>query len=330
LRGEKLGDKLLVHNYGHGGGGISLSWGVADLAVALGHDSAVDRYAVLGCGAVGLATARLLQRRGAKVTIYAADLPPDTTSNIAGGQWWPGSVYDFDQASPEFLQQFTLASRSAYRQFQNLVSGHYGVRWTRNYSPVRPGGGPRRVVIQRPQAGAAAALPPEDPLRGLAPEEFTLEPGEHPWGDVRVRQFDSMMIEPAIYLQAVMEDFLTAGGQVVVRKFAAREQLAALTERTVFNCTGLGARALFGDEALIPARGQLVVLLPQPEVTYNVLAGGFYMFPRQDGIVLGGTFDRNQWSLEPDPEATARILAGNKALFDAMTGPAVKSPPSAR
>src|SRR4051812_48761001 len=30
-----LGDKTLVHNYGHGGGGISLSWGSAALAAEL-------------------------------------------------------------------------------------------------------------------------------------------------------------------------------------------------------------------------------------------------------------------------------------------------------
>ena len=32
---ERLGDKLIVHDYGHGGGGIFLSWGTAHLAVEL-------------------------------------------------------------------------------------------------------------------------------------------------------------------------------------------------------------------------------------------------------------------------------------------------------
>ena len=30
VRAERLGDKLLVHNYGHGGAGVTLSWGCAD------------------------------------------------------------------------------------------------------------------------------------------------------------------------------------------------------------------------------------------------------------------------------------------------------------
>ncbi|HKA86909.1 MAG TPA: hypothetical protein VKE22_04550, partial [Haliangiales bacterium] len=77
VRADKLGDKLVVQNYGHGGGGVTLSWGTADLAARLALESGARRAAVLGCGAVGLATARLLQQRGVAVTIYAASLPPD-------------------------------------------------------------------------------------------------------------------------------------------------------------------------------------------------------------------------------------------------------------
>jgi glycine/D-amino acid oxidase-like deaminating enzyme len=80
-----------------------------------------------------------------------------------------------------------------------------------------------------------------------------------------------------------------------------------LPERTIFNCTGLGARALFNDEKLEPVRGQLEVLLPQPEVDYCYLSAG-YMFPRRDGIILGGTFDHDDWSLEPRADQRDWIL----------------------
>src|SRR5215472_13258969 len=100
VRAEKLGEKLVIHNYGHGGGGITLSWGTSELAVELlPGDTSLGTpadVAVIGCGAVGLATARLLQDRGLRVTIYASELPPNTTSNIAGGQWHPFAVFDFE------------------------------------------------------------------------------------------------------------------------------------------------------------------------------------------------------------------------------------------
>lgn len=307
VRSERLGDKLVTHNYGHGGGGVTLSWGSSELAVREGFDSAVADYAVLGAGAMGLSTARLLQERGGRVTIYARELPPHTTSNIAGAQWWPTSVYRRADAPPGFEEQFAAAARIAYRRFQTLVGDHYGVRWTRNY----------QVGDEAPSANWPT--PPDGPLAGLAPEVRDLAPDEHPFDYPYVRQFTSMMVEPSVYLQAVMEDFLTAGGRIVVRDFPDRAAIAALPESRVFNCTGLGARALFGDEDLIPARGQLVFLLPQPEVTYNLLGPGYaYMFPRADGVLLGGTFERGQWDTTPDDGITARILADHRAIFDRL------------
>ena len=87
----------------------------------------------------------------------------------------------------------------------------------------------------------------------------------------------------------------------------------------VVNCTGLGAaRQRFGDTELIPIKGQLTVLLPQPEVDYGVIGDHLHMFPRSDGILPGGTQQRGVETLEPDLEAEPRILAGQRALFDAM------------
>jgi glycine/D-amino acid oxidase-like deaminating enzyme len=92
-----------------------------------------------------------------------------------------------------------------------------------------------------------------------------------------------------------------------------------LREETIFNCTGLGARTLFGDQELIPIRGQLVVLLPQAEIDYCTIGPeGVYMFPRRDGIVLGGSFDRGVWNTDPDTGTTDRILRDNAVLFGSM------------
>src|ERR1019366_10603176 len=71
VRAEKLDDKLVIHNYGHGGAGITLSWGTGLLAVREAAQTEARDCAVIGCGVVGLSTARLLQQRGYNPVIYA-------------------------------------------------------------------------------------------------------------------------------------------------------------------------------------------------------------------------------------------------------------------
>jgi hypothetical protein len=39
------------------------------------------------------------------------------------------------------------------------------------------------------------------------------------------------------------------------------------------------------------------------------------MFPRNDGVLLGGTFDRGNWSATPDLTTQAKILAEHEAIF---------------
>jgi hypothetical protein len=56
--------------------------------------------------------------------------------------------------------------------------------------------------------------------------------------------------------------------------------------------------------------------LPQPEVRYAFAGDAGYMFPRADGILLGGTFERNEWEEVPEPAAIQRIIASHKSFFD--------------
>lgn len=304
---ESRGDKLLIHNYGHGGGGITLSWGTAHLAMELAMQSQHRRCAVIGCGAVGLATARLMQDQGWAVTIYAKDLPPHTTSNIAGGQWSPTSVYDDPYLTSAFLAQFEAAMAHAYRYYQNMIGPRYGVRWISNYT-----------ILDRAPDGEAFT----DKYQAFYPQHRDLAPNEHPFAAQWVRHYDTMLIEPAIYLPAVMQDFYVAGGTIKQREFRDGEELQTLDEPVIFNCTGLGARELFNDTELFAIKGQLSFLLPQDEVNYIILGnGGRYMFPRSDGILLGGTFERNNWSVTPDPLVAQDMISDHQAFFAAMQDP---------
>src|SRR5687768_11551738 len=109
VRADRIGETRLVHNYGHGGAGITLSWGSSKLAADLGLAGHSGPVAVIGSGILGLTTARLVQEAGFPVTIYARDLWPDTTSNVSGGQISPFGHYREDEVTPEWRRQFLAA-----------------------------------------------------------------------------------------------------------------------------------------------------------------------------------------------------------------------------
>ena len=307
VRAEQLGDTRVIHNYGHGGAGITLSWGTSKLAVDMGAPGHRGPVAVVGCGAVGLANARLLQEAGFDVTIYTKALPPETTSNIAGGQWFPAFSSDPAKRTQAFEAQLLAAAEYAYRRYQIMVGPRFGVRWMRNY------------FLSHHDFNENGYLGAASPLRNMMPEYRKLTSDEHPFSGFEfVRQCDTLIIEPPVYLSAMLNEFHIAGGKIVVRELPDRAAIQALPEKLVFNCTGLGAKALFDDDELTPVKGQLTILLPQPEVQYAMIAGDLYMFPRADGIVLGGTHVEGEWSLAPDLTKKQEIIDGHKAFFDSF------------
>jgi len=97
-----------------------------------------------------------------------------------------------------------------------------------------------------------------------------------------------MTFNIASYQRLLMEDFLREGGELQTREFVHPREFAGLHERVIVNCTGYGARALMGDDSVIPVRGQTARLVPQPEVDYLVAYRGHNLVavPRRDGILV--------------------------------------------
>jgi glycine/D-amino acid oxidase-like deaminating enzyme len=319
LKADKLDDKLLVHNYGHGGAGMSLAWGTGLMAAEFATEHQARQAAVIGCGSVGLTCARQLQRRGFDVTIYAMAVPPYVTSNMSLAGFTPLSgLVDPARRTPQWDAQFRRAAEISYRQLQLLAGPHYGVSWLDNYSLVNELRPAQQSGGERIDLGV-----------GLNVEEEVLGPGEHPFPTKYALVSPQIRIEPSIYLDNLVRDFQLWGGRIVVRKFETPRELAALREPIVVNCTGLGAKELFGDEELVPLKGQLSVLPPQPEVNYHTNGGvppvpgaslGIHMMARSDGIILGGTSQRGVWTLEPDEAERKRVVDSHIAVFGAMKG----------
>ena len=313
LRAEKFDAKTIVHNYGHGGSGMSLSWGTGQMAAELALDHPDRRAAILGCGVVGLTSARQLQRRGFDVTIYAATVPPDTTSNMSLAGFTPTSgLVANDRRTPEWDAQFRRAVEIAYRQLQLLAGPTYGISWIYNYAPTEDANAAR---------GSNSLLP--DSMRTGS---VLLQEGEHPFTSTYAIERPEMRIEPSIYLDALVEDVIAHGGKIKIRRFETPRDLMALDESLLVNCTGLGAKALFGDAELMPLKGQLIVLMPQDEVNYSTNGGVLnsppgvfvHMMPRRDGIILGGTSERDVWTTEINDAERKRVVEGHMGLFASM------------
>lgn len=314
LEKEMLGNKILVHNWGHGGSGWSLCFGTGELAIRMAEEAGgADDYAVLGSGIVGLATARLLQRRGKNVTIYTKELPPRVTSNYAAALWTPtATLCDPTKITPEFKQVFEQAARISFRYWNDFIGHHptYGVHYVEGLqlrdlaNPTPP-----RVV------------PPDfygNVIEDLHPQPIELMPDQHPFEGYGARLTLAMRFEAHTFLFRTLNDFYEAGGKIVIKDFKRPEDIDALKEKAVIACIGLGAKEVFKDEHLNPIRGQLNILAPQADLRYSVGLSGASAAPRWDGIAVGNSALYGIWDTEPDMKLAKEMIDNAAETFSKL------------
>ncbi|MCP3140871.1 FAD-dependent oxidoreductase [Pyxidicoccus xibeiensis] len=248
---------------------------------------------VLGCGVSGLTCGIRLAEAGHTVEIRARELPPHTTSDVAAAVWYPYRVY------PQEL--VNAWGRRSYEVFQALGREH-------------------------PEAGIlmvsgvdAFRTPVQDPWwRDGVPDFRRATAEELPPGFVDGYGFSAPVIEMPRYLRFLMDRFRALGGRIVQREVRSLEE-AWVDAPLVINCTGLGARALVGDETLYPVRGEVLRVEPSPVGRFvfdaDEKAGVAYVIPRATDCILGGTTEEGRWSLEPDPAQVEGILARTAPLL---------------
>jgi len=292
---EELAGRTLVHDYGHGGSGVTLSWGCADevLALIAATYAPPEPVLVLGAGVSGLTCAHRLASAGFRVRVLARDFPPHTTSDLAGAQWSPSIVDTGGNAGER--ARFERWLRRSHAAFAELEGERYGVFRRPNYA-TRDGGGGLRAIP-----------------RGLFPPVEELARLPFAGGDRPGRCFHTFLIEPPRYLPALVRDLEGLGAVFEQRELDCLEQALAEPERVVVNALGLGARELAADPAVVPVRGQLVHL--DPQALGYLLSHDGYLFARSDALVLGGTVERGVGDPRPEPAACRRILALHRRFF---------------
>ena len=302
---ETIGDALIVHNYGHGGSGWSLSWGSSTIAVKKAMANSPREVAVVGCGALGLTSAILAQRAGAQVTIYARDLFPQVRSARATGSWTPDSRIALKEpAGPGFAALWEEMARTSFKTYRDYL-GLPGnpVVWNDRYTVSD-------IDLDNPNRPR-----PADPLgfgeyhesiADLTPRRERMPEGSTPFQAPFVYRSESMMFNLRDYGHTLMLDFLAAGGRFVRTEFHTPAELSRLKEKVVINCPGYAARALWNDESVVPVRGQIGWLIPQAEVNYGVAYHDVSILSRTDGIVVQAVGGGDMTGYKDDNETVDR------------------------
>ena len=256
---------------------------------------------VIGAGVSGLTTAICLAEAGRRVTVAAADPPPRTTSAAAGAVWGPHLVGMDDRVGTWSLR--TLATLSGL-----AADPATGVRLATGTAATR--------AEQSDPLDWVAAL---DGARPCAPAEV-------PAGYAGGWRLTVPIVSMTVYLEYLLARLARAGGELRTADFGSLTEAAAFTAAPVIvNCTGIGASRLVKDSGLVPVRGQVVIARNPGLSEFFVGVGDpphdfSYYFPHRDLLLLGGTEERGDWSLEPDPATAERILRGCAAVEPRLAG----------
>ena len=311
---ERIGEKAVVHNYGHGGSGWSLSWGCADEAAALVRSLPPGPVAVVGAGVIGMTTAIRLAESGFPTTIYAADFGLQTRSARATGVWSPSSRIAMESAAgAAFPERWEAWARRSFVE-------HYAAL----DQPLPP-------VEFLPQYNIAGRTePPIRSQRDWLHLDRRLAGLMSPWRDIEADNAEfpgrdgrtglTMAFDIARYFNLLRQRFAATGGALAERRFGGRADILSLSEATIINCMGYGARETWGDAGVIHVRGQVAHLPPQPEARYAVYHDAVQAVSRRDALVVQYLGVNDDWGYgeageTPDPAETRLALSRLRPLF---------------
>ena len=298
LAAETVAGRLVIHNYGHGGSGWSLSWGSAEIAVGKALSVLPQSIAVVGCGIIGLTSAIVAQRAGLKVTVYARELIPRTRSFRASGSFTPSArVALSGPAGDQFPAQWEQMARFSWKMFRTFLGlpgnpVEFGDSYNLSQKPIERRTYPGDPAITK--SWEPGGLPHQNAefahldsrIRDIVPQAVDLAPEENPFATPYAQRSSQMHFNFPSYAHLLLTEFFERGGRFVMRNFNSPAEFGSIPEKVIIHSTGYAARDLWRDHTMIPVRGQTAWLVPQPEANYALRFSNMSLLSKADGVVV--------------------------------------------
>lgn len=261
----------------------------------------MSRIAVIGCGVIGLPTAIALQNTlnsTTTVTIFAEKTTPNTTGDIAAGIWSPhflSETKDIDKICKwaKSTQNYILElwkegkANEAGICLQNILILSDDNKFT------------LPVWVDQSLGYAQLSKKQLDYYSSLYGEKFT---GGY--------SYVSFSWEGSKLLSFLQKKFLESGGKIEIKKISTLDVLSDFD--VVVNCTGMNARELINDPLVRPIRGQVTrVYAPWQFHTMTIATkSGSYIIPNTNSVVLGGTYQLDNFNTNVNEKDKQKILNG--------------------
>ncbi|XP_027603661.1 uncharacterized protein LOC114002094 isoform X2 [Pipra filicauda] len=256
-------------------------------------EMAAPKVAVVGAGVIGLSTALCIVEAcpSCSVTVLSDQFSPNTTSDVAAGMLiphtYPGTPIHMQKQwfKETFTYLFAISnSAEASEAGIHLVSGWQIFRST-----------PKEELPFWSDAVLG--------FRPMSEAELQKFP-QYRFGQA----FTTLKCDCPPYLLWLEKRLKAAGVQTYNRKVSDLWELHSEYD-IVVNCTGIGAHQLVGDKKLFPVRGQVLkVYAPWVKNFIRDGDGLTYIYPGIHGVTLGGTREKESWSLSPNPDTTKDIF----------------------
>lgn len=316
LEPEYLKNKFIIHNYGYGGSGLTLAWGGASEVISLleqikainSQFASTKVVAVLGAGVTGLTVAYELIRQGYQVNLYADKFSPQLTSDVAAGILSaPALGVDASAAQQGLVSRLlSISIRRLLISADTENPEFSGVKYLKDY----------RFEV----ASAADAV--SSKFKGIGMDEKIVRV-HFDNGIVKVgKQIHELGLDGKLFMEDLYAQAKAKGVLIYQQRFDTVNDIEALSEQIIVNCTSMGSRTLFNDQHFMPIRGHLIYLQAQPGVDYslhfallNELDYWVKLYPWSDRLILGGVYEYGNEDCVVDSKVVDKLLLLARACF---------------